>query len=124
MNVSHFTRTFLLIFSGPIIWAAHFVAIYGFTGVACARGSHHAEWLGIGAVPWFIGISGLLALAAIATIGALATRKGKRASQSDASGVPAEGHAFIGSMTIMLGLLAAIAIVWESLPVLLVPICA
>jgi hypothetical protein len=36
----------------------------------------------------------------------------------------AEKHSFIGSMTIMLGMVAAIAIVWETLPVLLIPACA
>jgi hypothetical protein len=123
MNVSYFTRTFLLIFSGPIIWAAHFVAIYGFTGVACARALHRIEWLGIGAVSWFIGISGLLALAAIAAIAVIASRNGKRQVQSDDRGLPADQHAFIGSITIMLGLLAAIAVIWESLPVLMVPVC-
>lgn len=124
MNTSHFTRTFLLIFSGPIIWALHFVAIYGFTGIACARALHEVAWLGIGAVSWFIGISCLLALGAIAAIAALTAKKRNRMPPAGVNTMRAEKHSFIGSMTIMLGMLAAIAIIWETLPVLLVPACA
>lgn len=32
-----FTRTALLLLSGPLIWAGHFLLIYVATGVICAR---------------------------------------------------------------------------------------
>ena len=34
---------------GAVVWAAHFAAIYGATGLACARGSGAGALLAVGA---------------------------------------------------------------------------
>lgn len=111
MRTSTFTHDFLLLFSGPLIWAVHFVAIYSFNGILCARTAAQASWLGVGIATWGIGGAGILAIAAIAACLAVEPR-----------GAP-DSHGFVRWVTIGLGWLAIVAIVWETLPVFLVPAC-
>jgi hypothetical protein len=47
--------------SGILVWALHFAAAYGFTGLACARGL-------AAAVPWVVGAATLAAAAAAALV--------------------------------------------------------
>jgi hypothetical protein len=110
MAVSIFTAVTLRMFFGVIIWAVHFLVIYGFTALSCARGFHTSQWLGIGIVPWTIGVATVVAVVAIGMIvmPALGTRR---------------AESFEDWMTATIGGLAVIAIVWESLPVLMVPTC-
>lgn len=113
MRASAFTHDFLLLFAGPLIWAIHFVAIYGFTGVVCARPDPGAAWLGVGLLTW--GLVGA-ALAAIAAIVACLAVKPKDAATDNRS--------FVRWVSAGLGLLAIVAIVWETMTVFLVPSCA
>ena len=109
-----FTRGFLRLFSGPIVWAIHFLLVYGFTGVLCARPAWEVQWLGIGLLEWGIGSAAVAALALLAFIHL--GRRRKEAVEINAVFVRRTGAA--------LALLSALAIVWESLPLLLVPACA
>jgi len=108
MHVSRFTRDFLLLFSAPIIWVVHFLFVYGFTGIACARGFAHVQWFGTDTVA--VAILGAT-FAAIVFIVLTLVR------------IPAGTDAFLRWSTIGLGLLSAVAVVWETLPVPLVPAC-
>ena len=97
-----FTRTALRMSAGPIAWALHFAAIYGSTGVACARGLP-------GTVPWAVGIATLAAGAAcVATIVAGVRRRDE----------------FESWLSAALAGLALLAIAWEALTALLVRPCA
>lgn len=96
-----FARTALRLSAGPIAWALHFAAIYGFTGVACARGLP-------GAVPWAIGAATLAAGAACVAI----VVAGMRRREEFESWLSA---ALAGS--------ALLAIAWEALTALLVRAC-
>lgn len=111
MTASPFTRTVLLIFSGPLVWAAHFLAVYVLAALACARRFAHVEWLGRGVTQW--GIS-LLTLAAVAAILGLILFQHRRRLDSSR---------FVQQMTLALGLLSVMAIVWEALPAFVVPAC-
>lgn len=111
MTVSPFTRAFLLMFAGPLIWAAHFLAVYVLAALACARNFAHVEWLGGGVTQWGIA---LLTLAAIAAIAAIILLRGRRDGQS---------ARFVHWTTLTLGLLSVLAIVWEAMPAYLVPTC-
>jgi hypothetical protein len=104
-----FTSTTLRMFSGVIIWAAHFTVIYGFTALACARGFAELQWLGVGIVPWTVGGATLIAVTATLVMGVPAARAA-RAS-------------FENWMTAGVAGLALIAIVWETWPVIMVPTC-
>lgn len=109
MAATSFTRSFLRLFSGPTIWALHFLAIYGATGVLCARPALRQDWLGISAIAWMLGTAALLAVAAIELIHARDWRDRK----TDFMRMTASG----------LALLSIIAIVWETVPLFLVPEC-
>lgn len=87
--------------AGMAVWALHFAAIYGFTGLACAR-----QWEA--QVPWAVGGATLLAAAATG----LVVLKGWR------------GRAiFTGWLTAATAALSLLAILWEGLSVLGVPPC-
>ena len=108
-----FTRTFLLMFSGPLIWAAHFLFIYVLNGVVCARPTAQVGWFGIGATSWGINVASIVAIGAI---GAIQLRIKARQTAAD-------NPDFVAWMTATLSLLSVIAIIWETLPVFLVPAC-
>ena len=109
MEHRRFWLVSLHMFSGVIIWAVHFTAIYGFTALACARGFQTLQWLGIGIVPW--AVSGATLVAASATLAILVPAlRTARAS-------------FESWMTAGVAALALIAILWETLPVMMVPVC-
>ena len=98
---------------GPVVWAIHFLAIYGFTAIACAR----PDGRGTAIVPAFILT---VTVAAVAVLGAtivLAMRDHKRSS-----GPPGVSR-FVHGLTAATAALVIVAVVWEALPVLLVPVC-
>jgi hypothetical protein len=113
MPVVTFTRAFLLMFAGPLIWVAHFLFVYVLNGVVCARPAVQAEWLGIGATSWGINIATIVAISAIAAIQLRIRARSTQAGNPD----------FIDWLAAMLSLLAVIAIIWETLPIFLVPAC-
>lgn len=113
MTLSHFTRTALRMFSGPLIWGVHFLAIYVFAAVACARESFNPAL--VAAVPWAVLGMTLLAATALLAMIVPAIRVAKH-SRDDAS-------VFIPWATAAFAALALIAVIWETLPVLMVPIC-
>lgn len=110
---SVFTHDFLLLMAGPVVWAVHFVAIYGFIGVVCARPASQAQWLGVGWAGWVVVAMGLVAAGAL--VAWLRVRP--------ASAEP-HNHRFLQRCSQALGWLALLAIAWETLAVFLVPGCA
>lgn len=99
-----------------VVWAVHFLVIYAFTAVACARGLGSASALGIGLVPGTIGIATVAAVAAASMTTRAALRKRPRAADETA--------AFVYWVSAAAGGLAVLAILWQALPALLVPVCA
>jgi NO-binding membrane sensor protein with MHYT domain len=91
----------LWIVSGVAVWALHFMAIYGFTALACARGFPSA-------IPWAIAIATVLATALAV---AIVARHYPRRSE------------FVHWMTATVAALALLAIVFEALPALWLPAC-
>lgn len=97
-----FVRAGWLMSGGALCWALHFAAIYGFTGVACARGMG-------GAVAW-----GIAAFTLAACMGAgLVLRAALRRRETFEHWLAA---AVAGA--------ALVAILWEALSALLVNTCA
>jgi hypothetical protein len=97
-----FSRAGWLISGGALCWALHFAAIYGFTGIACARGMASV-------VPWAIATLTFLAACAAIAIIVLALRHRDSFEHRLAAGVAG---------------FALVDIVWEALPSLLVSACA
>jgi hypothetical protein len=109
MEQRPFWITSLHMFAGVIVWAVHFTAIYSFTALACARGFAQMQWLGMGVVTWVIGGATLVAATATLVILVPALRTARRSFESwMAAGIAA---------------LALIAILWETLPVMMLPVC-
>ena len=103
---------------GPLVWAAHFLAIYGFTALACERNVATEGWFGIGIVTWFIAAATLAAVTALLVTIGVAVRDGARARSAPAP------SAFVHWLTAAVAGLVLLAVLWETLlPMLLVPVC-
>lgn len=100
-NPASFTRTALCISSGGIVWALHFAAIYGYTGLACARGFQHT-------LAWALGSFTAVGVAALCVIMLKAFRERDR---------------FEGWMTMMIALFALMAVLWETAAVPFIAHC-
>ena len=110
MDTTPFVRIALRMWSGAIVWAAHFTAIYAFTALACARGYAHRSVLGIDLVTLVVFVTTVLAFLAALAIA-------HRALRDD---IPS----FENWMTASVAGLAALAIVWEGfVPVFILPPC-
>ncbi len=102
----------LRLWVGPLVWAAHFLAIYGFTALACARNA------GVSVVVWFILAVTLFAGAVLGVTIGLALRDGR--FSPSLTGL-AE---FLHGLTITIASLVMLALVWEALPALFIPVCS
>jgi hypothetical protein len=96
-----FAATALRMSSGVIVWALHFAAIYGVTGLACARAAPQAALIGV-------------ALATLVAVGALVPIV--------VSGWRRRAE-FESCFTAAVAAFALLAVVWEALPALWVPTC-
>jgi uncharacterized membrane protein YoaK (UPF0700 family) len=90
----------LWISSGPLVWALHFTALYGFAALACARGFAQV-------LPWVVAAATLVAGA---LAGALVLRHARRGD-------------FIDWLTAALAAFALLAIAWQAVPAFVVPSC-
>lgn len=109
-----FRRALGFLCGGLLIWAAVFLFTYVFAAIACARGFSHALWLGSSVVPLLliaVAVAALGGLHALARrIDALLVNSGRRSD--DTQRLVAEVAAIVCG-------LALIAIVWNTLPLLL-----
>ena len=102
----------LRLFIGPVVWLLHLALLYCAEALICMQpvGSGQAMvWLGIAATT-----------AALGTLVLLTSAPSPRA------GGPSQytGAAYLPDTTQLLALLAAIGVIWNALPVVLVPVCA
>jgi len=91
---------------GPLIWAAHFLIVYGSESLFCTRGT-------AGAYPAFLAI---VTAAALAGLGVLILREARLTRNGT-------GAHFMDRLSLLLSVAGAIAVVATSLPILLVPAC-
>lgn len=111
---SSFSRVFLFMLAGPIIWAAHFLFIYVVNGIACARPALYSTWAGFPVSSWIIVAASLLALGGMVVIYLRAR-----------PGMPRRGDPrFLPWLAGTLSLLSAVAVIWETMPVLMMPACS
>src|SRR3546814_2141641 len=92
--------------AGRLIWAAHFLLIYGFAALACARGFADVRLLGAGVVPLIVGAATAVAILAAAAMLLLALL-GPGKEDTAARG----GPRFLRWMTALVSGLSLVAIV-------------
>lgn len=92
-------------FAGPLIWAAHFLVVYGSESLACTRGGSHAL---------VMIATTIVAMGALAAVIALALRRQRASGQ---------GAAFMDTVALALGFLSATAVLATTVPALLIPAC-
>jgi hypothetical protein len=119
MTAALFTPTFLYLTAGLVIWAVRFLAAYIFTALACARGWADAAVGAVGLVPAVVGLFTLIAVAACAAVLFRAAVQLRAAPRGPAE----ENFRFIHLMAGSIAALALLAIIWETLPVFVIPIC-
>jgi hypothetical protein len=105
---------FLQLFTGPVVWFAHFVALYGAEALICTPGLAPA-----GTMTWVAGVATLAALAVLCGFGVRMMRRPAHDSAGSHSGAT-----FLRRATLLLATLSAIAVVWVALPVAVLPVCA
>lgn len=111
----------LFMLAGFLIWGAHFTAIYGFNAVVCARGLGADAVIGIPMVAVGVTVLTFLAFAALAGTTYLAW-SGQRPLMPDGSGP--ELAAFVRHTTLLACAMGAVGVIWDAVPVFLVPPCA
>jgi hypothetical protein len=113
MQQHRFTPTTFFIWSGLLIYALDFLFVYVFAALACARRFAHVLWLGLPLVPLATTVSGVLAATAIGTIMWIAVRRNGMEANTD------EHTRFIRFLAIAAGGLSLLALLWLTLPPLL-----
>ena len=129
MVIRAFERDSLFsIITGPMIWVAHFLTVYIFTAIACARGFFYAELLGVRVVPLVGGVATVAAAALIVDAFVVSWRRwrGGGAAGSlpphDRTGVDSRRR-FMAFSGILLCGASLIATLWEALPVVFFASC-
>ena len=107
--------------SAMIVWAAHFLAVYAAQATACARGAAGEELFGQPLVPALVLGLTAVSLLAVAAIGLRAWRR-LRGGMTGEEGE--DEPQFTVWMTASISLLAALAIIWEAVPALIIHPCA
>ena len=113
MNTQRFDRAFLRLFAGPLVWAVHFLGVYGVVGIICARQLHGVAFSGLGIVSWVVAAATAVSIAAVVL---LTLRDARRQ-------LPHDNPSFTRWTSAALGLLSIVAIAWEAMAILLVPAC-
>lgn len=118
MPIPGFVATILYLMGGLIIWTTRFLLAYGFTGLYCARPQWQTEFAGFSLAAIVVTMLSLLAIGANA---AIFTHAVSRLRSGPAAG--SENGRFVHYIAAAVVALGTVAIVWESLPFLMIPVC-
>ena len=120
MFAQNFTAKMLFLFGGFVVWFAHFAAVYGFNGLACARGFAENTVLGFGVVQTTVFAATVLAVGInLMMLIAVALRRGP--------GVIGESEPLADFWRLLAGggaALSIVAVLWTGLPALVIAPCA
>lgn len=109
------------------VWALHFVVIYSLVGLACERGWTLHVVAGLNILVWQLGLLCVIALALLAWLARRAARDVRHAAAERSMPGPdvaAKRRRFVARVTLALCLLAAVAVLFTTIPAFLVPTCA
>jgi hypothetical protein len=117
MPAALFTPTFLYMTAGLIVWALRFLAVYSFAGLACAGG-----WTDTGdalnPITIFVVASAGIGVGLCAAVALHALARVRTALVAETN-----DRGFVHMLAALVAGIAALAIVWETLPVFVVPVC-
>ena len=103
---------------GPVVWASHFLVIYGVAALACERPGG-TGWYTQSAVPWLVGAATLLASAILVwTLIAALWAKGNQRPQPEPS-----SRNFVDWLAAAIATLVLVAVLWETLALVWIPVC-
>lgn len=105
------------------LWAVHFVVAYAAQGTACARGLWRMRVAGLEGVTWGLLLATAAALAAVAWLATRAHRVRVAALRDPAEDALTRRTRFLSTLALLVAAIAAIAIVFTTLPILLLPTC-
>lgn len=105
---------FFQLLTGPGIWFAHFVVLYGSEAYICTP-----PVVAPGAMTWVGGAATLTAIAALAAFATCVMRRPGVEPDSRHTGA-----AFLRGATLLLMLLSAIAVIGVAFPIAVLPVCA
>lgn len=114
-----FASRIFLACAGLMVWAAHFLFVYVFTALACARAFADVRLAGMGIVPLVILAATVAALVLLAWLSARAWRSESRVRANGSRTLR-----FLRYLGAALGLYSAAAILLQALPALILPVCA
>lgn len=113
-----FASRLLLASAGLLVWGAHFLFVYIFAALACARAFADVRVVGLGVVPLAVLMSTVAALLLLAWLSIRAWRSENRVHTAD----PATPR-FLRHLGAALAIFSAAAILLQTLPVLIIPVC-
>lgn len=116
-----FAARLAFLLGGLLVWAGHFLFVYGFNGLACARGFDRNTVLGAGIVVLTVGIATAVAVLAAAGIGILAVL-GRGPGIGDEPDPAVRAFWQLGAA--VLAGFSVVAVLWTGLPALMIEPCA
>jgi hypothetical protein len=118
----------LLTMAAPMtVWALHFAVIYSLVGLACERGWTLHVVAGLNMLVWQLAVLCVVTLAVLAWLALRAVSASKLdAAVTSPAGqdVAVKRRRFVARVTLSLCLLAAVAVLFTTIPAFLVPTCA
>lgn len=125
MDRGSFIGTLLLLLAGLLIWVLHFLFIYAFNTLACTRVFADTEILGYGSILVAVIIGTILAMSAAAFVLAFALFRIRRLSAGNGELVSSAVNTdhFLYVATAGVAFISLVAILWNAIPVFLVPPC-
>ena len=119
------------VIAGPLVWTAHFLALYVFTAIACAKGFFHDEILGVRVVQLFGAAATVLAVVLILDAMMLSYRRWRgmpwdgqpgALPPHDANDI-ASRRRFMAYADFLMSGLALVATICETLPIVFFATC-
>lgn len=107
-----------------LVWAVHLVVVYSLQGITCGGHLANPRVAGLEALTWWTLALTAAAFAALAWMGLRAWRARRAVSADRSEPALASRRRFSASVTLALGALSAVAVLFTTIPVLLLPGCA
>jgi hypothetical protein len=111
-------RTILPVLFGPIVWAVHFLIVYGGHASLCAAGDR-LPLFDAGSLPWLLGGATILALFLLV---APLFRPGVFLDLREEGGATQDPR-FLGWLMRLLAVLSLVAVLCMGIAILILPIC-